>query len=113
MDLDKARQFIASVPKGRWTAYKDAAIAAGNEKGAQRIGQWLRHSGGTIPNYWRVLNMKGLVPDAFVGGGNGPREPVAARALLRQEGVSIDAAGHALKSQRFTVEGWHPTEPTG
>jgi alkylated DNA nucleotide flippase Atl1 len=49
MDLDRARRFIAAVPEGRWTAYKDVAIAAGNSRGAQRIGQWLRHSGGSIP----------------------------------------------------------------
>jgi alkylated DNA nucleotide flippase Atl1 len=112
MDLERAQQFVAAVPKGRWTAYKDVAIAAGNEQGAQRIGQWLRHSDGRIPNYWRVLNVEGLVPDAFVGGGTGPREPVAARALLRNEGVIIDAAGRAIKAQRFTVRDWHPSERT-
>lgn len=109
MDLDMARQFIASVPKGRWTTFKDVAIAAGNKNGAQRIGQWLRHSDGTISNYWRVLNVRGLVPDAFVGGGTGPREPVAARALLRQEGVSFDGAGHAVEAERFTVQDWRMT----
>lgn len=104
MDLAKARQFIADVPVGRWTAYKDVAIAAGNARGAQRIGQWLYQSQGTIAGYWRVLTVGGLVPDAFVGGQAGPVDAVETRELLRQEGVQIDPSGKASPAQRFTVE---------
>ena len=106
MDLDRARRFIAAVPEGRWTAYKDVAIAAGNSRGAQRIGQWLRHSGGSIPNYWRVLTVDGSVPDAFMGGGGGPRDPVSCRDLLRREGVWVEANGRVRQRQRFTADDW-------
>jgi alkylated DNA nucleotide flippase Atl1 len=106
MDLHRARRFIEAVPEGFWTAYKDVATAAGNPRGAMAIGTWLRNSGGMIKNYWRVLNVEGVVPDAFVGGGSGPLDAIAARDLLRREGVWVDADGRARKRQRFTYEDW-------
>jgi alkylated DNA nucleotide flippase Atl1 len=106
MDLDRARRFIEAVPDGSWTTYKDVATAAGNSNGAMAIGTWLRNSGGAIKNYWRVLNVKGVVPDAFVGGGSGPLDAVAARDLLRREGVGVDADGRVRQRQRFTYEDW-------
>ena len=106
MDLQLAARFVEAVPTGFWTAYKDVATAAGNSRGAQRIGLWLRNSGGSIPNYWRVLRVDGHVPEAFHGGGNGPLDAVSARYRLRQEGVWVDTGGNALETQRFTVEDW-------
>ena len=106
MDLHRARRFIEAVPDGSWTTYKDVATAAGNSNGAMAIGTWLRNSGGAIKNYWRVLNVKGVVPDAFVGGGSGPLDAVAARDLLRREGVGVDADGRVRQRQRFTYEDW-------
>lgn len=106
MDLHRARRFIEAVPDGFWTTYKDVATAAGNSNGAMAIGTWLRNSGGAIKNCWRVLNVKGVVPDAFVGGGSGPLDAVAARDLLRREGVWLDADGRARQRQRFTYEDW-------
>jgi alkylated DNA nucleotide flippase Atl1 len=106
MDFRKALQFIAAVPERRWTAYKDVAAAAGNELGAMAVGYWLRQSGGSIPNYWRVLTVDGAVPDTFLGGRDGPRGAATAREVLRREGIWIDADGRALQRQRFTVEDW-------
>jgi alkylated DNA nucleotide flippase Atl1 len=91
MDFRKALQFIAAVPERRWTAYKDVAAAAGNELGAMAVGYWLRQSGGSIPNYWRVLTVDGAVPDTFLGGRDGPRDAATAREVLRREGIWIDA----------------------
>ena len=107
LDFEKARRFIQAVPNGRWTAYKDVAIAAGDHSptGPWRIGQRLRQSGGSIPNYWRVLTVDGLVPDEFVGGGSGPHDARAAREALRKEGV-MGADGEALKQRRFFAENW-------
>jgi hypothetical protein len=58
------------VPERRWTAYSDVALASGSSS-SRSVGVWLRNSGGTIPNYWRVLTVRGEVPDAFIGGGWG------------------------------------------
>ena len=101
MDKRRAIVFIEAVPQGRWTAYSDVAVASGSNS-PRSIGLWLRNSGGTIPNYWRVLTIKGEVPDTFVGGGTGPLDSLTARELLRQEGVWIDADGRARARQRFT-----------
>lgn len=38
IDFDAARDYIAAVPPGRWTTYRDVAIAGGSPGGAQAIG---------------------------------------------------------------------------
>lgn len=101
MDKRRAIMFIGAVPQGRWTAYSDVAVASGSNS-PRSVGLWLRNSGGAIPNYWRVLTIKGEVPDTFVGGGKGPLDSSTARELLRREGVWIDADGRARGRQRFT-----------
>ena len=101
MDKRRAIMFIEAVPQGRWTAYSDVAVASGSNS-PRSVGLWLRNSGGTIPNYWRVLTIKGEVPDTFVGGDTGPLDSSTARELLRREGVWIDADGRARARQRFT-----------
>jgi transcription elongation GreA/GreB family factor/alkylated DNA nucleotide flippase Atl1 len=111
MDKHRAIQFIAAVPEGFWTAYKDVANVAGSTPMA--VGQWLLHSGGSIPSYWRVLNVDGEVPDTFLGGGSGPLDAISARDLLRREGVWIDADGVARQEQRFTVEDWSRLQTGG
>jgi len=94
MDRRQAVGFIAAVPAGFWTAYSDVAAACGSHS-PRSIGFWLRGSGGTIPNYWRVLTVKGEVPETFVGGGSGPLDAESARDRLRREGVWVDAEGIA------------------
>jgi alkylated DNA nucleotide flippase Atl1 len=53
LNYASAQAFIASIPDGCWTSYKDVAIAAGNPDAAMSIGNWLRKSGGSIEKYWR------------------------------------------------------------
>jgi alkylated DNA nucleotide flippase Atl1 len=117
INFDRAKQFIAAVPEGRWTAYGDVADAAGNRRGAMAIGMWLLRSGGDVPFFWRVLTTKGHVPDTLRGGGIGlPHDAIAAREVLRKEGVEIDFRGRASQHQRFRPGDWAvyrrtPTRP--
>ncbi len=107
IDFGAAARFAASVPEGRWTAYKDVAAAAGSPRGAQAIGDWLRRKGDEVPNVHRVLRADGFVPDAFRPAGRGvPADAERVRDLLREEGVDLDAQGRASQRQRFTVNDW-------
>ena len=107
IDFDRAAAFIAAVPQGRWTAYKDVAEAGGNDRGAQAIGDWLRRRGDEVEHVHRVLRIDGFVPDAFRPAGPGiPANAERVRELLQREGVRIDSAGRASARQRFTVEEW-------
>ena len=113
LNFEHARRFVSSVPEGRWTTYKDVATAGGNRRGAMAIGQWLRHNGATIPNYWRVLRADGHVPDNFTGDDSGAaRDAESVRGILRQEGVSIGANGRAGQRQRYLVEQWPEYRPS-
>lgn len=108
MDFDRAASFIAAVPAGRWTAYKDVASAAGNENGAQPVGTWCRRHGGQIPNVHRVIRSSGYVAEEFAAAGAGiPADAGGVRDRLRAEGVRIDSSGKASPAQRFTVEDWY------
>jgi len=73
MDLVSARRFIAAVPEGCWTAYKDVAIAAGNSRvgdrgrkpgrtGLRREGVWVEANG-------RVRQRQRFTADDWVGSG--------------------------------------------
>jgi alkylated DNA nucleotide flippase Atl1 len=107
IDFSRAAAFIAAVPEGRWTAYKDVAEAGGNDRGAQAVGEWLRRKGGEVPHVYRVLTIDGSVPDRFRPAGPGvPRDASSAREALRREGVVIDSRGRAAPTQRFTVDDW-------
>lgn len=62
MDKPLAVRFVEAVPEGRWTAYSDVAAACSSSS-PRSIGLWLRNSGGTVRNYWRVLTINGHVPE--------------------------------------------------
>src|SRR3954447_8988453 len=107
IDFARAAAFVAAVPKGRWTAYRDVAEAGGSPRGAQAVGDWLRRKGDEVPHVYRVLNVEGFVPEAFRAAGPGvPRDASTVRETLRQEGVTIDTRGRADQSQRFSVSDW-------
>ena len=107
MDFTLARAFIEAIPAGRWAAYKDVATAAGNERGAQAVGTWLRREGHAIELDYRVLTVDGRMPDAFRSGGrDAPTDPASARARLKAEGVAIDDLARAAQHQRFSAIAW-------
>jgi alkylated DNA nucleotide flippase Atl1/predicted nuclease with RNAse H fold len=104
LDVDRASQFIAEVPAGQWTSYKDVATVAGNERGAQAIGDWLRRRGHELRNVHRVLRSDGFVADAFRAAGPGvPGDARRARELLKREGVTFDDCGRASQTQRVQL----------
>src|SRR3954447_617077 len=107
IDFDRARAFVAAVPRGQWTSYKDVAVAGKSPRGAQAVGQWLRRNGDKITNVYRVLTVDGYVAEGFVAAGpDVPAGEIAVRAVLREEGVQIDQQGCAAASQRFRAEDW-------
>jgi alkylated DNA nucleotide flippase Atl1/predicted nuclease with RNAse H fold len=109
LDLDKAARFLAAIPAGRWTSYKDVATVAGNDKGAQAIGEWLRRCGHELPHVHRVIRSNGLVAEAFRAAGPGvPANAPSVRDLLRSEGLRFDLLGRASHTQRFLPADWRP-----
>lgn len=107
LDFTRARAFIAAIPTGRWAAYKDVATGAGNERGAQAVGTWLRREGYGIAHDYRVLTVEGRMPDAYHSADkDGPVDAAGARAKLRSEGVVIDGDGRAAHEQRFSAIDW-------
>jgi alkylated DNA nucleotide flippase Atl1 len=110
LDYAMAVRFAEAIPKGRWSSYKDVATAAGNSEAFMAIGNWLRDSGGSIPNYWRVLRSDGRVADGFVAHLAGrPSDYTTARDLLRSEGIRFDPNGCASQGQRFRYSDWDRT----
>ena len=107
LDFDRAREFVAAVPAGRWTAYRDVAEAAGNGRGAQAVGDWLRRRGDQVPHVHRVLTVDGVVADSFRPAGPGvAKGPAEARVRLEQEGIVFDVRGRASPRQRCTIDDW-------
>lgn len=107
LDLVRARAFLAAVPPGRWTSFKDVAAAGGNERAPQAIGGWVRRRGHLLPNVHRVLTIKGEIPEGWRPAGPGvPRDDKGVRDLLKKEGVAFDAQRRASPGQRFHVEDW-------
>lgn len=111
LDFQTASRFIAAVPRGRWTSYKDVATAAGNERGAQAIGEWLRRRGHEVVHVHRVIRSNGYVAEGFRAAGPGvPPDALTARELLQTEGVSFDLHGRASPIQRFRPSDWDRTD---
>lgn len=114
LDHERAKDFIASVPVGRWTAYVDVATAGGSPKGAMGVGSWLSNKGDDVPHVYRVLNAWGEVSAGWKGvSPDLPPDAEAVRALLQREGVGFDEAGRANQEQRWTAEDWTDTDVQG
>jgi alkylated DNA nucleotide flippase Atl1 len=106
LDYGRAEAFMETIPAGRWSSFKDVACAAGNPAAAMAIGNWLRESGGRLPNYWRVIRADRFVPDGLAAHTPGlPQNASAARDRLKQEGVRF--SGHrASPQQHYSFDEW-------
>jgi alkylated DNA nucleotide flippase Atl1 len=112
LDHEKATAFIASVPKGRWTAYVDVATAGDSPNGFRGVGSWRSSTTEDVPNVYRVLNRRGEVSEGWKGTDPLPHNAEGVRALLTREGVSFGDDGRADQDQRWTVEDWGPAVGT-
>lgn len=108
IDRELARAFIESVPEGRWTSYRDVAVASGSPHGAQAIGSWLSRSSEVPANVYRVLKKRGTISGGYLAGEGStlPTTPHEARQRLEQEGIRFDERDRADPTQRWTGEGW-------
>jgi hypothetical protein len=50
LSYTQAEAFMATIPQERWSSFKDVASAEENPDAAMAIGNWLRESGGRLPN---------------------------------------------------------------
>jgi alkylated DNA nucleotide flippase Atl1 len=106
LNYASATAFAAAVPRGRWTSFKEVATAAGNPAAAMAIGNWLRESGGTIPNYWRIIRSDRFVPDGLTAHAPGlPHDASTARQRLIEEGIRFNG-GRASPHQQFLYKDW-------
>jgi alkylated DNA nucleotide flippase Atl1 len=105
LDLEAARSFLETVPRGCWTTYGDVAVAAGRgSNAAQGIVSWIGSNGHRVANVHRVLNVNGQVNPAWTPAGPGhPADASEVTDLLRREGVRFTDS-RADPSQR-----WHAT----
>jgi alkylated DNA nucleotide flippase Atl1 len=104
MDFAIAERFIGAIPRGRWSAYKDVATAAGSERGAMAVGQWLRRKGDRVPHPWRVLRSDGSIANAYYATDpDRPGDASTAREMLMSEGIQLDSSGRALQRDRFSA----------
>jgi alkylated DNA nucleotide flippase Atl1 len=104
MDFATAERFIAAIPRGRWSAYKDVATAAGSERGAMAVGEWLRRNGDRFPHPWRVLRSDGSIAIAYYATDpDRPGDASTAREMLMSEGIQLDSSGRALQRDRFSA----------
>lgn len=106
LDYGRAEAFMATIPAGCWSSFKDVACAAGNPAAAMAIGNWLRESGGRLPNYWRVIRADRFVPDGLVAHTPGlPQNASAARDRLKQEGIRFSDR-RASPQQHYSFDQW-------
>jgi alkylated DNA nucleotide flippase Atl1 len=114
LNQEHALAFIASVPRGRWTAYVDVATAGGSPNGAMGVGSWLSKPGFDVPNVYRVLNRRGEVSDGYKASDPKlPPDPAGVRVRLEGEGVSFSQDGRADQEQRWSIEDWGPVAEVG
>ena len=86
--LQRLARVVAAIPRGRVATYGQVAAQAGNPRAARQVAWALRAYGGRGLPWHRVIGAGG---DIRLPAGNGLERQ---RALLRAEGVAVDAAGH-------------------
>jgi succinyl-diaminopimelate desuccinylase len=98
--LDATRQ----IPSGRVATYGDVALQAGAPRAARQVGGILRRSGDAADVPWqRVVNARGGLSTTKIGFGE------LQAALLRAEGVVVDAEGVDLARYRHRFPPPGPT----
>ena len=105
---ERVKEFIAAIPDGRWTSYKDVALAAtGNPQGGMGIGSHLSSRfAEDYPKAYRVLNRHGEIsPGWKPASPELPATPEAVRELLEREGVTF-VGDRAVAQQRFEAREW-------
>ncbi len=95
-------QVAERVHPGEWTTYGDLSRAVtGSSSSAQAVGNMARIMP-DFPTPWRVLNLKGQIPSAWVSDqGEGSEK---CRQLLEEEGVTFDEDGTASAKNRLPLE---------
>jgi alkylated DNA nucleotide flippase Atl1 len=106
LDYEAAREFIDSIPTGRWASYGDVAAAAGNRLAGQPIGSWLMREDIDVPHVYRVLTRHGHAsPSWKAKHPDLPATPEAVHERLAQEGVEFDEQGRASQAHRWSPDG--------
>jgi alkylated DNA nucleotide flippase Atl1 len=107
IDRDRALAFIASIPDGKWTGYKDVAAAGGNPKAAMGVGYMLSKIAiGESPLVYRVLKVNGEVSPGWAAEDPSlPQTTADVEDKLRAEGVTFNE-GRASANDRWRVEDW-------
>ena len=86
--LQRIAHVVTQIPRGQVATYGQVAAQAGNPRAARQVAWALRVYAGRDLPWHRVIGAGG---DIRLPPGNGLERQ---RALLRAEGVAVDAAGH-------------------
>ncbi|MCZ2111217.1 MAG: MGMT family protein [Dehalococcoidia bacterium] len=104
---ERVYAFVRRVPPGTVVTYGQVALELGAPAAARAVGyalHFLPKSGVETVPWWRVINARGSISLK----GRGP-EADRQRAILEQEGIPFDSAGH-VDLNRYR---WWPPETPG
>lgn len=92
------REVLLAMPSGTWTSYGDIAALIGTH--AVSVGNYLSSKAG-VHGAYRVLTADGRISSGFRW--TDEQHSGDPRDLLASEGVTFEAAGRAVRSQRLTT----------
>lgn len=110
----RIRDFIAAIPDGRWTSYKEVGLAAtGNPLAGMGIGSHLSSRWAEdYPKVYRVLRSDGAVSGGWKAVDRDlPATPQEVRARLEGEGVPFEG-DRAAERALFTAAEWEASRPS-
>ena len=101
---DAVASVVRGIPRGRVATYGQVAALAGRPGAARAVGRTLRElpEGSRLP-WHRVVGAPGRIAPALLRGEGGRRQ----RALLKAEGVTVDARGRI----DLAAHGWSARLP--